>query len=66
MPRNLKRDEIERRARARRESALRWIDLGPGHQREAAAGPTSMAVKSRDPETEQMIAEFKQQKKDQA
>lgn len=58
MPRNLKRDEIERRARARRESALRWIDLGPGHQREAAAGPTSMAVKAADPETARMVEEF--------
>ena len=59
MPRDLKAHENQKRARARRDHALARLDLRqPSSPRTPAAGPTSHAVKSVDPEAAAAIAAF--------
>lgn len=59
MPRDLKAHENQKRAQARRAYALERRDLRePSVPRAPAAGPTSHAVKARDPSVDAAIAEF--------
>lgn len=59
MTRHLRREELQRRAAARRTGALARAELRePSVPREAADGATSFPVKARDPETAAAIAAF--------
>lgn len=59
MPRDYRANENERRAKARRDSAMARNELRqPSSPRTSAAGPTSMAIKETDPATTSMIAAF--------
>ncbi len=59
MPRDLRANESERRAKARRTGALARIELRyPSSPREPAAGATSFPVKAQDPATRAAIDEF--------
>lgn len=65
IPRDFKAHENDRRAKARREFALQRRDLRePSTPRAQAAGPISHAVKVVDPETERLVAEFMERKRD--
>lgn len=56
MPRDLRANENQKRAKARRGAALARVELGqPTVPRTSAAGPTSMAVKVEDPNIRAMI-----------
>ena len=59
MPRDLKAHEHKKRTQARRMNALARLDLRqPSVPREAAAGPTSHAVKVMDPGAAAAIEAF--------
>lgn len=59
MPRDLRANESQKRAKARREHALSRRELGqPTSPRVPAAGPVSMAVKARNTFDDAMIEEF--------
>lgn len=59
MPRNLRANENRKRAIAKREGAMRRVELGQETvPRAPAAGVTSMAVKARDPEVDRMVEAF--------
>lgn len=59
MPRDLRANERQQRAAARRSHALGRADhIEPGIAREAAAGPMSPAIKSVDQATRDAIAAF--------
>lgn len=59
MPANDKARTNQKRATARREHALKRLDLrDPTSPREAATGPTSHAVKAVDPSTRAAIDAF--------
>ena len=56
MPRDLKSNENQRRAKGRRAAALARVELGfPTSPRVPASGATSMAVKAEDPATRALI-----------
>lgn len=56
MPRDIRANENQRRAKGRRAAALARVELGQTTvPRESAAGPTSMAVKAEDPAIRAMI-----------
>lgn len=56
MPRDLRANENQRRAKSRRDSALARVELGqPTSPRVSAAGPTAMAVKARDASDDLLI-----------
>ena len=59
MTKRLSGAQIERAARAKRSSALAREELRqPSSPRVAAPGPTSFALKARDPETDELVAAF--------
>ncbi len=58
MPRNMRRAEVDKRARARRDFALSRIEFNePSVPRVSAAGPTSAPLKADDPEDRRLIEE---------
>lgn len=60
MGRRLTPEQSQRRAMARREGALARAELREDSTpRESAAGPVSFPVKSRDPDVDRMIREFR-------
>jgi hypothetical protein len=59
MPRDLKAHENQKRSKARRDHALARLDLRePSVPRQPANGPTSHAVKARDPATAAAVEAF--------
>ncbi len=59
MPRNHRAKEILRIAKAKRQSALERKEFAyPSEARVSADGATSFPVKSADPETSRMVAEY--------
>lgn len=58
MPRDYRARENQKRAQAKRQTALDRPELlQPTTPRRSAAGPTSMAIKDEDPATRRMIDE---------
>lgn len=58
MPRNMRRDESQRRSKAKRDAALARTEFAyPSSPRVAAAGPTSFALKADDPNDRRLIDE---------
>lgn len=63
MPRNMRANESARRAKALRDRALTRPEMGqPSEPRTSAAGPTSMAMKVKDPSDALLIEAWLQQK----
>lgn len=61
MSKSLKRFQVERRARARRDFAMARDELRQATvPRESSAGPVSAPIKIMDAETKRMIEEYKQ------
>ena len=59
MPRDPSARENRMKAKARRDHALARLDLrSPTSPRETAAGPTSHAIKSRNPEVDRLVEDF--------
>lgn len=59
MPRDLRANENQKRARARREGALARAEFRyPSAARTAAAGPTSFPIKAEDPAARAAIDAF--------
>lgn len=63
MGRNLTREQLQRRAAARREGALARAELREeSAPRAAASGPTSFPVKAREPGLDDMIRDFERKR----
>lgn len=66
MTRGLRASEQEKRAKARRQSALKRVELGQeSAPRVSAAGPTSMAIKARDASDDLLVEAYLRQKETQ-
>lgn len=64
MPRDLRASENQKRARARRDSALARQELGqPTEPRTAPVGPTSMGIKVRSASDDLLIESYLAQRK---
>jgi hypothetical protein len=59
MPRDFRAKENLRNAKAKRDAALKRVELGfPTTPRVSPDGKTSMPIKAPDPETERLVREF--------